>query len=346
MQYEQFNHSDKNIFLVNMQESPNYILSKLALKGIDKYNKKWKKIALILNQKWHSKWLMCKECGHIHKCSSCDIPIGIHLDDSNNYFGICHICKKQYNIPSQCWKCNSPDIISYWYGLQKVKQILQDKLSITPHIIYSSKTNSSNKTEKTQNQIKKNNIILWTSILSTPIQNTDFELIIFINADKWLNIPDFNSNFSTFVMLYETIKNHQSPNYIIQSYKPDNYVIKNICNLDFDKFQKKELKHRKQYGYPPFGNFCIIHHKNKIEKSLFNKVNKLSKELKFLKSKYELSDLEIYSTPPLIYKKYWKYRYNIILKWPNLKQFMDIAYSKLKIPSKNFKINFNPKSLI
>jgi hypothetical protein len=55
-------------------------------------------------------------------------------------------------------------------------------------------------------------------------------------------------------------------------------------------------------------------YKNEIEERLFNKVDKLYKELLYLKEKYMMNDLEIYSTPPLIYKIFGKYRYNIILK--------------------------------
>jgi hypothetical protein len=32
-----------------------------------------------------------------------------------------------------------------------------------------------------------------------------------------------------------------------------------------------------------------------------------------------MNDLEIYSTPPLIYKMFGKYRYNIILKWKEVR---------------------------
>ena len=79
---------------------------------------------------------------------------------------------------------------------------------------------------------------------------------------------------------------------------------------------------------------------------MFNKVDLLHKELLYLKEKYELKDIEIYSTPPLIYKMFGKYRYNIILKWPGLKQFMDIVYPKLKLASKGFKVDRMAESIV
>lgn len=84
--------------------------------------------------------------------------------------------------------------------------------------------------------------------------------------------------------------------------------------MDEKEFRKKENKFREKNKYPPFTEICIILYKNEIEKTMFNKVDKLNKELLYLKEKYLMKDLEIYTTPPLIYKMFGKYRYNIVLK--------------------------------
>jgi hypothetical protein len=59
-----------------------------------------------------------------------------------------------------------------------------------------------------------------------------------------------------------------------------------------------------------------------------------------------LKDMEIYTTPPLIYKVFWKYRYNIILKWKEVRNFMDVVYTKLSLNRKGFKINWMPETMV
>jgi hypothetical protein len=59
-----------------------------------------------------------------------------------------------------------------------------------------------------------------------------------------------------------------------------------------------------------------------------------------------MDNLEIYTTPPLIYKMFNKYRYNIILKWESLRNFMDIVYTKLRINQKRFKVDRNAENII
>jgi primosomal protein N' len=65
-----------------------------------------------------------------------------------------------------------------------------------------------------------------------------------------------------------------------------------------------ENKFRENNHYPPYKDICVIIYKNEIEERLFNKVDKLYKELLYLKEKYQMQDIEIYSTPPLIYKMF------------------------------------------
>jgi hypothetical protein len=59
-----------------------------------------------------------------------------------------------------------------------------------------------------------------------------------------------------------------------------------------------------------------------------------------------MNDLEIYSTPPLIYKMFGKYRYNIIIKWKEVRNFMDLVYTKLNLNAKWFKINWDADSIV
>ena len=90
----------------------------------------------------------------------------------------------------------------------------------------------------------------------------------------------------------------------------------------------------------------MILYKNEIEEKVFTKVDTLHKDLLYLAQKYQMKDLEIYSTPPLIYKMFGKYRYNIILKGKEVRNFMDIVYTKLNLPAKGFKINREADTII
>ena len=78
--------------------------------------------------------------------------------------------------------------------------------------------------------------------------------------------------------------------------------------------QTEELTQRQEMQYPPVTQMCVLLYKHEIEGRLYTSTHKLYQELLYLRDQYEMTDLEIYATPPMIYKMYGKYRYHIILK--------------------------------
>lgn len=343
MNYELFDHWEKRIFLVDMTKEPDYIFSEIAKSWLCKYIKQWKKIWILVNKKWFSGWIFCKKCWFVPKCDKCSVSIGYHKINEQKVW-LCHICKTQYNYPNKCEHCWSTEIIEFGIWTQQIAEIIQNEFNINPILIESEKANSINKI----NEILAYNwqVYIWTSLLNSPIKWINFDLIMFLNADLWLNIPDYSAAKNNFQFLYDTFTCHECKNFIVQTYNPENYSIRNACKIDKEWFEKKDNEFRQINKYPPFTDVCVLMYKNEIEERLYNKVDNLYRELLYLKEKYMMNDLEIYTTPPLIYKIFWKYRYNIILKWKNLRNFMDIVYTKLKINQNWFKVDWNAESLI
>ncbi len=358
MNYERFDHTlsisqipgslalKKSIFLVNMTKEIIPYFSPLALQGIEKYLKQGKKIALLVNKKGYSTGIMCQDCGTIPKCKNCSLSISYHKLESWDTIGLCHICKTQYTVPTSCPNCHGKKIKEFWLGTQKVAEYIQKEFHKEALIIESETVNSPNKIKKITEQIAGHQIIIWTSLLTTPPKDIHFDLIIFLNADLGLNIPDYTSAERNFYFLYEAFVKHPTANFIVQSFNPDQYSIRSACQMSKENFYEQDNVFRKTNGYPPFGELCVILYKNEIEESLFLKVDTLYKDLLYLKEKYELKDIEIYSTPPLIYKMFGKYRYNIILKWPHVRDFMDIIFTKLNLAKKGFKVDWMAESIV
>lgn len=341
MNYEQFKHKDRSIFLVNMTKELSPFFSQLVLRWIQKSLNQNKKIWILVNKKWYANGVICQNCGHVPQCTRCSVSINYHKLSSWDFIGLCHICKTQYTLPKTCPECKSDKIKDFGLGTQKVAEFLKKEFGRESIIIESESVNSPNKIKKITSEIKEKNpdFLIWTSLLTTPIKGLDLDLMIYLNADLGLNIPDYTASEKNFYFLYEWIKKYENCNFVVQSFNPWNYSIRKACKMNEEEFREEENKFREKNKYPPFTEICIILYKNEIEKTMFNKVDKLNKELLYLKEKYLMKDLEIYTTPPLIYKMFGKYRYNIVLKWENLRNFMDIVYTKLNLASKWFKID-------
>lgn len=335
---------NKQIAVVDMLNEKNNLFSDIVHKTILKYKKNWKKILFVSNRKWYASSNLCLDCGHIPKCKNCDIPIAQYVCD-DQFVYMCPICKTVYENLKTCQNCDSCNIKEVWIWTYKLAQILKETYNITANILENTDLNSQNKIIKANKTLQESQFIISTSILSSENPFFSPDIVIFINADTWLTMPDFNACEKHFLFLYEFIKKYKTQNFIIQTFNPNHYVYCNILKLDLNWFWKKELKIRESFNYPPFCEIAMILYKSEIENRVYNKISKLESELRYLAQTQDYK-IEIFPTPALIFKKFWKYHYNILLKWKNLKSFLDLANSVLKMQNRGFQIDRLPNNVI
>ncbi len=345
MNYIHIQKDGKNIFVIDMKQEKDKFFSQLSVKGIQKYLKQNKKILILANKKGYSSGIICQDCGYIPRCQKCDVSISYHKDKAWNFFGLCHICKSHYEYPLTCPSCWGANLKFFGTWTQQIQEYLSINFNTSALIIESQQANSPKKIQKIQEQIHSHQILIATSLLTFPPHNRKPDLVIIFNADIGLNVPDFNANYNNFLFIYETIKNYSPKAFLIQTFNPEAYSIKYATNLDINWFKKQELEYRQQFAYPPFGQLAVLLYKNEIEEKLFNKVNKIYQDLEYLKEKLNF-EIEIFPTPPLVYKMFGKYRYNIILKGENVESFLFEANKHINFQKEWFQIDIKPLNLV
>jgi primosomal protein N' len=183
-------------------------------------------------------------------------------------------------------------------------------------------------------------ITIGTNLFIHPRLKTD--ILVLINADQWLQFPDYNSRWNAFLQLYEAIMKHPGKQIILQSYHCEDRLILLACKWELLQAQKQELGHRNILSYPPFVDMCLFLYKDEIEEKLFSSIHKLHKEILYLQEKWERKDISVIATPPLIYKLHGKFRYSILFKGTNLRPFICEIYEKLEIKKRGFLVDRMP----
>ena len=376
MNYELFQHTNPNkaLYLVDMTQEKGYF-SEIVQQALTKNIEEKKKILLIVNKKGFASWLICQSCGYIPQCRQCSVSIGYHQADNGLLYGLCPICKTIYDMPPSCEQCHKSGTNQlYWLTLQKTAQWIEENYKIKPLTIDAEQVSSWPKSTRILEQIKTSQIIISTNIIIPPgdkilnskfwitnwawkgennlefkIQNSklsSFDLIIVLAADQWLTLPDYTVRQNTFVQLYNLIKKFDTRNYIIQSYDTEHPSIRLALKQERDGFFEEEKIFRAAHYYPPYGEICIIKYNSENESTLHNAIEKLHKELVYLQTTYEYNALTIYTSSPLVYKKFWKYYYHIIIIGAEVRPFMDIAFSKLTMAKRGYKIDWMAGSLL
>ncbi len=330
----------RSISVVDMKEERlkgNYSnISEQLQKAVEESIRHEKNVFLFLNRRGHSSSVTCKDCGHTILCPECDLPLVFHV----NKRLICHHCRHREELPPLCPSCFGPEIKLTGKGTQKIENEIA---KLFPKINI---TRLDSDTKQTSNQIKKSKpgIFIGTEFALPRIDWNSIETVGIINADQALCRPDFRAGEST----YKTLKRFLSPNLIIQTYNPDNVVIKSIAQNKPDLFYNHEIKLRRTLGYPPFTTILKLTYKNKDEKRAVGEAMHMYNRLKKYLPKEKSENIEI-SRPFPSYRKRVRgnYQFNLIIKIKRDNR-EESALSKINelITEPGWVFDRNPESLL
>lgn len=336
----------KHITLVDKRQTPGHPFCEPLKKRIRACKANKQRIMIIGTKAHFSSGSICKDCGTIPRCTHCDVAISRHKDSHQQQFGLCHLCKTYYPTQTTCAHCHGHNFDTFGFWLQALEAYLKQELQMDALIVEQNVANSLPKIKKLETLLHENNVILSTWLLTEPPKDLPIDLVIVLHADLWLQSPDLYSSWRNFCFLSEILTKYSCKEFWLHTYNPDHPSIQYATTGNAEAMEIWEHQQRKQFWYPPYTELCVLLYKHEIENRLYSSVNKLYQELLFLKSTYSYDELEIYTTPPLIYKAFGKYRYNIIMKSPRLRAFMDIVYSKLQMRSRWFRVDWDPQNII
>jgi len=246
----------KIIDMKDEMKKGNTILSKEAEILIKDRILKNEQIMILINRRGYSNYILCNECGNVIKCPNCDISLTYHKKNDTLK---CHYCNHIENKPTICLKCNSKHLILRGIGTEKIEELLNQKFD-NINIIRMDRDTTSNKGshERIINDFNSNkyNVLLGTQMISKGLDFKDVTLVIVLNGDSSLNIPDYRSSEKTFELLTQVAgrsgRDSKEGIALIQTYNPSHYSIELAKTHDYIRFYNKEIQIRKQLNYPPF----------------------------------------------------------------------------------------------
>ena len=322
----------------------NSILSKEAIDLINDRISKNEQVMILINRRGYSNYIICNECGNVIKCPNCDISLTYHKKSDTLR---CHYCGYGTNKPETCPKCKSKYLVLKGIGTEKIEELLYDKFK-NIKVVRMDRDTTSNKgsheriIEEFNN--KEYNVLLGTQMIAKGLDFKDVTLVIVLNGDSTLNVPDYRSAEKTFELLTQVSgragRSIKEGIAIIQTYNPLHYSIVLSKNHDYVSFYNKEIKIRKQLNYPPF---CFIVSIRLLTSDYELGLKEIGKVGDYLKN--NLDDTYTVLGPSISLKINNIYKFQCIIKYKN----KDMLYEVLKEVKKHYRtgkikleIDFNP----
>ncbi len=337
---------------------PGQILSGLLLNKMEETLNKKEQIILMQNRRGFSPIVSCGDCGQLEMCIRCNVPLAYHRKGPPLK---CHFCGFYLDIVSpNCRGCKSSNILMLGTGTQKIEDIVNNTFpnaSLVRIDMDTSRSAINLKNSISSFASGQIDILLGTQMIAKGLDFENATLVGIINADTGLFLPDFRSGERLFQLIYQTAgrsgRRKKPGEVIIQTYNPDNSVIKYASSLDVESYYKIILDERKSLNYPPYSWLAKLEFSAKDKKRL-NKIT--DKVYDYLKTPYK--GLEILGPVDCYYERLRnKFRMQIVLKShktvdPNgdkLNKYLNdnlSNWNSMNLSDTKISIDINPTSLL
>lgn len=221
-----------------------------------------KQAILFLNRRGYSQTVICKECGYVAKCQSCDVSLTYHREESCLK---CHYCGTKYNMLSACPDCGGVKLTYAGTGTQRIVADLQ-KLYPSAKILRMDNDTTSGKEGhykilKTFAE-KKADILVGTQMIAKGHDFPAVTLVGILDADMSLHFSDYRSGERTFQLLTQVAgrsgRAEEKGKVVLQTFDPENEVLGFATAYDYEGFFNNEISLRGAMSFPPFSKIVRV----------------------------------------------------------------------------------------
>jgi len=211
---------------------------------------------LFLNRRGFSTKVLCYECGKAAHCKNCDIALVFHAHDQ---LLRCHYCDYSIEPPEHCPHCGAGGAALLGLGTQRLEEEVRTRFP-EARIARLDRDVSRRKgaTEAILTSVQEGSldILIGTQMIAKGHDFPNVRTVGIVLADLGLHMPDFRAAEHTFQLLTQVAgragRAETHGNVLLQTFSPDHYAIRPVCEHDYEAFYAEELEYRRDLGYPPF----------------------------------------------------------------------------------------------
>ena len=236
------------------------IFSKFLLDAIAERNRRGEQTILFLNRRGYSRVLECKACGHVMACPNCSVAYTYHSADSCLR---CHMCGGWTPPPVSCPDCGAHEFSYTGVGTQRAELALR---KCFPHARILRMDADSTSRKHSHDDIlskfraREADILIGTQMIAKGLDFPNVTLVGVLNADASMNMPDFRAAERTFQLIAQVSgragRAEKPGEVFIQTFHPDDFVIRTASEASYERFAAEELKERREAGLPPYVKFA------------------------------------------------------------------------------------------
>ncbi|MBD5584461.1 MAG: primosomal protein N', partial [Clostridia bacterium] len=217
---------------------------------------------IFLNRRGYSQKIICRDCGYVAKCENCDVTLTYHSEENCLK---CHYCGAKYRMLSACPECGGTHVRYSGTGTQRVVADLNElfpdaKILRMDNDTVSGKDGHYRILKKFAS--KEADILVGTQMIAKGHDFPSVTLVGILDADMSLQFSDYRSGERTFQLITQVSgrsgRADDKGKVVLQTYCPDNYILRYAVNYDYSGFFNNEIEVRKATSFPPYSLICRV----------------------------------------------------------------------------------------
>lgn len=297
---------------------------------------------IFLNRRGTAKQIICNKCGWQSLCPHCDLPLTLHADIHTSR---CHTCGYTEKPAYACPVCRNSDIIYQSLGTKALQELLKSLFPEASLMRFDTDNTVSEKLINNYSQVRdgKVDIIVGTQMLGKGLDLPKLSLVGVINADISLGMPDYSSTERNYQLIHQAIgrvgRGHLNGQVILQTFRPDDKLIKAALYQNWSELYSSELKERQRFSFPPFCFMLKITVSRKNSTTAENYLAKLKKSILKISPNIDISG----PMPSFYEKSHGSYNWHLLVRSNNRKNLTNLMK---KLPSGNQVYDIDPVNLL
>lgn len=232
-------------------------LPSAVLAALEERRQRGEQSVVLLNRRGFSKYLLCHHCGWVPECSNCSISLTFHKRDHSLR---CHYCGLQRAAPGVCTECGGSHLDYPGSGTERVEADLAlrlPQLRVT-RLDRDTVGGRSQVFEQTFAAFESGEFdcLLGTQMVAKGLDFPAVSLVVVLEADTGLHLPDFRAGERTFALLTQVAgragRGETPGEVLLVCRRPELPLFEMVANYQWESFVASELRMRQEVGYPPY----------------------------------------------------------------------------------------------
>jgi primosomal protein N' (replication factor Y) len=274
---------------------------------------------LFLNRRGSASFVLCRDCGHVPRCTGCLVPFTYHAGVERLR---CHHCNRTRRVPATCPACGSGRIRKLGLGTQKVEEEVRARYPAARVIRWdrdTARTAADHEAYMAAFARRDADVLVGTQMIAKGLDLPGVTLVGVVTADIALNLPDFRSGERAFQILAQVAgragRGERPGRVIIQTYSPGHYAIQAAARHDYEAMYREEIAVRRKAAYPPFGRLARLLYAHTNDHRAEEEARRLAREILGERDRLGIPGVQVIGpAPAFMEKRAGRWRWQLILR--------------------------------